>query len=141
MSKIHFFYEEVSFRLEHKKIIRHWIESIILSHNKVLQSINYIFCSDDYLFELNRKYLYHDTLTDILTFDNSNDPNVIEGDIFISTDRVSENSIDLGYLFEKELHRVMIHGILHLMGYSDKTKDQKSVMRENEDASLSLLPF
>jgi len=141
MSKIHFFYEEVSLRLNNKKILRQWVERIIQSHNKVLQSINYIFCSDEYLHKLNRNRLDHDTLTDILTFGISNNSNEIEGDIFISTERVRENSIDFGHSFEKELHRVMIHGVLHLLGYSDKTKDQKSVMRETEDASLSLLPF
>jgi len=141
MPQIHFFNEEVPFRLKQKRALRSWVENITASSNKSLQAINYIFCTDNYLLELNRNYLDHDTLTDIITFDNSHQEDVIEADIFISIDRVKGNSADQKMPFEKELHRVMIHGVLHLLGYSDKTKAEKTLIREKEDACLSLLPI
>ena len=99
--------------------------------------INYIFCSDNYLHQINFQYLDHDTFTDIITFDQS-DKDQIEGDIFISIDRVHENANERNISFVNELHRVMIHGILHLLGYNDKTPKEKQLMREKEDECLSL---
>lgn len=103
-------------------------------------SINFIFCSDEYLFQLNQKYLKHDTYTDIITFDSSVEETEISGDIFISLERVKENSKQFSGSFVKELHRVMIHGILHLLGYKDKSPKDKEAMSGKEDYYLSLLP-
>jgi probable rRNA maturation factor len=104
-----------------------------------LEELNYIFCSDEYLHQMNLTYLNHDTLTDIITFDNSEAEQIIEGDIFISIDRVKENSEEFDVLFETELHRVLVHGLLHLFGYKDKSEREKVLMREKEEACLSLL--
>lgn len=138
MKLINFFTEEVDFRLIHKTKLRNWIKSVITEHNKNLYSINYIFTSDKYLIEVNRQYLKHDTYTDIITFDQSNDCNQIEGDIFISIDRVKENTKKSNSTFLDELHRVMIHGVLHLLGFSDKTKEEKQEMRKLENHYLAL---
>jgi rRNA maturation RNase YbeY len=99
---------------------------------KKILELSYVFCSDDYLLQINQEYLNHDTLTDIVTFDNSEDPKKIEGDIFISIDRVKENGEKLG-TSETELERVMVHGLLHLLGYKDKKKEDKALMTEKED--------
>ena len=104
-----------------------------------LACANFIFCSDTFLLNINREYLSHDTFTDIITFDNSDSPEQIETDIFISIDRVKENASHLNIEFEKELHRVMIHGILHLVGYKDKTQKEKEIMRARENEALELL--
>lgn len=137
--KINFLSEEISFKLKSLFKIRAWIKEVIMKENHTLGQITYIFCSDPYLHRINMQYLEHDDLTDIITFDNSEEPDTIEGDIFISTERVAENAASLGTSFENELHRVMIHGILHLCGYLDKKPTDKKVMREKEDACLSLL--
>ena len=135
---IHFFSEEISFTLDEEKQTISWIENILYQEKQVSKSINYIFCSDDYLLKINKDYLNHDTLTDIITFDNSEEEGKIEADIFISIDRVKENSHSLDKKFDEELHRVIIHGLLHLAGYNDKTEDDKAEMRKKEDACLSL---
>ena len=109
-----------------------------IDKSKKLAEINIIFCSDDYLLEINQQYLNHSTLTDIVTFDHGDDSDGLSGDIFISIDRVKENAPKFNIDFETELHRVMIHGVLHLAGYSDKSERQKTVMRKREDAYLSL---
>jgi rRNA maturation RNase YbeY len=137
---IYFFSEDIDFILPGKIKVRRWITNAISLENKELGSINYIFCSDHYLHNLNLKFLNHDTLTDIITFDNSGKRNEISGDIFISINRVRENSGKFQNKFTQELFRVMIHGILHLIGYSDKTKTESSIMRQKEDYYLSLLP-
>ena len=103
-----------------------------------LTQVCYIFCSDEYLYNLNQEYLNHDTYTDIITFPYS-EPPLVEGDIFISIDRVKENASQFGAPFEQELHRVMIHGVLHLCGYSDKSPDEEALMRKKEDEALQLL--
>lgn len=100
--------------------------------------INYIFCSDNYLLEINKDYLNHKTLTDIITFDNS-DGTLIESDIFISIERVRENAIKFDTTFQLELYRVLIHGILHLCGYKDKNEEEKNLMREKENKYINLL--
>ncbi len=138
MPTINFFYEDVSFR---PKLIRNkksWIKKVIEAEHRKLGVLNYIFCSDAVLLSINVKYLNHDTLTDIITFNNSEDKNIIEGDIYISIERVKENANKFISNFENELGRVMIHGVLHLLGYSDKTPAQKITMRKKEDACLSL---
>ena len=136
---IHYFYEEVDFRLSNEEPLGNWINSIIQSHQFQISEINYIFCSDDYLLDINVRHLNHDYYTDIITFDNSEESNIIESDIFISIDRVKENALSQKLETTQELHRVMIHGILHLLGYGDKTASEKAEMREKEDACLSLL--
>lgn len=138
MPTIQFFSEGISFKLSNPRKSRSWIKSAIEAEEQSSGAINFIFCSDDYLHEINVKYLDHDTLTDIVTFDNSEEDGLIEGDIFISVDRVEENARKFGRTFEDELHRVLIHGILHLVGYSDKSASAKRQMRKKEDHYLSL---
>jgi rRNA maturation RNase YbeY len=135
---IYIFNEDVEFTLQDQAGTINWIQNVLYDESFVDENINYIFCSDKYLHELNLEYLDHDTLTDIITFDNSEAEGNIEADIFISIDRVRENATHLNKPMEEELHRVMIHGLLHIMGYGDKTDSEKQVMREKEDACLSL---
>ena len=138
MPAIHFFSQDIDFKLSQPRKTRTWIKEVVQKERKSLATLNYIFCSDAYLLTINEQYLNHKTLTDIITFDNSEEDSVVEGDIFISIDRVRENSWRLKTDFEEELHRVLIHGVLHLSGYADKTTSQKSDMRKKEDAYLSL---
>lgn len=135
-----FFSEGIGFILRRKKKLRSWIHASIGLENKAVGSINFIFCSDDYLYNLNQKYLSHDTFTDVITFDYTENSTQLSGDIFISIERVNENAKQFGFPFVKELHRVMIHGILHLAGYQDKTPGDTKEMRAKEDYYLSLLP-
>jgi probable rRNA maturation factor len=128
--------EDIDFELPDREEIIAWIHRVAASEDKRIGAVSYIFCSDDYLIELNKEYLNHDTLTDIITFPYSKTP--IEGDIFISIDRVNDNAKDFGVSFEQELKRVLIHGVLHLCGYGDKTKAKAAVMRQKEDAALAL---
>ncbi|WP_375325895.1 rRNA maturation RNase YbeY [Flagellimonas sp. GZD32] len=114
-----------------------WINRILESESHTLGQIDYVLCTDDYLIELNVEYLNHDTLTDIITFDYT-DGNVVSGDIFISTERVKENASDFHVDWENELLRVMAHGILHLVGYSDKTIEEKKLMRKKEDEKIKM---
>lgn len=129
----------LTFELEEQDKIRKWIAGFIKDEGYKLDHINYIFCSDKYLFELNQKYLDHDTYTDIITFDLSEKKGFIYGEIYISIQRVKANAKKFGIPFIHELHRVMIHGIIHLCGYNDKTSKQKSEMRAKEDEYLALL--
>ena len=138
MPTLHFHYEEVEFRLNDPLSIQNWVLKVIKAEGFLPGEINYIFCSDSYLLDINLSYLKHDTLTDIVTFDQSEDSGVIEADIFISIDRVEENASELEINFNDELHRVIIHGILHLIGYQDKSDAQKKEMRKKEEACLSL---
>ena len=138
MPSIKYFTEDVSFRLSHPRKTSGWINSAISSEGMTLGEVNFIFCSDSYLHSMNVEYLNHNTLTDIITFDNSEQEGLIEGDIFISIDRVKENAKIFSRPFDEEIHRVIIHGILHLIGYSDKTPSKQKQMREKEDAYLSL---
>jgi rRNA maturation RNase YbeY len=116
-----------------------WIEQVIKEKGGKTGEINYIFCSDAYLHKMNVDYLQHDTLTDIITFPSADFP-LISGDLFISTERVADNATDFGEAYDDELHRVMIHGILHLCGQSDKTEAEAQSMRELEQWALSLRP-
>lgn len=140
MSFIHFHFEEVDFKLNNPNHIKDWVTSIITQEGFSLVDINFIFCSDSFLHKMNVEYLDHDTLTDIITFDQSEDQRSIEGDIFISVDRVRDNAKDLNISFQHELDRVIIHGVLHLLGFKDKTEADKLVMRKKEEACLSLRP-
>ncbi|MBL3654538.1 rRNA maturation RNase YbeY [Fulvivirga sediminis] len=137
--EIHFFQEDTEFELINPKPTQTWINKIIEQEGYKLQELNFIFCSDDYLHNMNLEYLDHDTFTDIITFDNSEDDKMIEGDIFISIDRIKDNANSMNIDFENELHRVIIHGVLHLLGYGDKTESEKSLMRLKENESLTLL--
>ena len=135
---ISFFSEDIEFSLKHSENIKQWISSICESYNFKITNINYIFCSDDYLLGVNKKHLNHNYYTDIITFDLSEYENEIESDIFISIDRVKENGNKNNSSFEQELKRVLIHGVLHLIGFNDKTEEEKQVMRKKEEACLSL---
>ncbi|MEQ9303009.1 MAG: rRNA maturation RNase YbeY [Marinoscillum sp.] len=139
MSKFNFFSEEIPFSLTNKAVIKNWLLEVSKHHERIVDTINYIFCSDEYLLQINKDFLAHDYYTDIITFDNSTDSTALVADIFISVDRVTENAIVENVSFERELHRVMAHGLLHLLGFNDKTEDEKILMRQNEDACLSLL--
>jgi len=130
-NKIGFHYE-TDFLLENTESFIRWIKNIISEENKKLGDLNYIFCDDKYLLEKNIKYLDHDTLTDIITFSYC-EGDVISSDIMISVERVMENSSIFENSFLEELNRVMVHGILHLVGYNDKTKEEKEIMRTKED--------
>ena len=130
-NKIGFHYE-TDFLLENTESFIRWIKNIISEENKKLGDLNYIFCDDKYLLEKNIKYLDHDTLTDIITFSYC-EGDVISSDIMISVERVMENSSIFENSFLEELNRVMVHGILHLVGYNDKTKEEKEIMRKKED--------
>jgi rRNA maturation RNase YbeY len=131
-----FFNEEISFNLKNKTIIRSWINQTIIQEKHQLEELNFIFCSDNYLLKINKEYLNHDTYTDIITFDNSSLPHEIIGDIFISIDRVKENAKSFDTTFINELNRVIIHGVLHLLGYKDKSKNDKALMTQKEDFYL-----
>ncbi|HHC80025.1 MAG TPA: rRNA maturation RNase YbeY [Flavobacteriia bacterium] len=131
---------EIEFRLVNIAQIANWISHCITEESCKEGTINYILVSDEYLSQLNVKYLKHNTLTDIISFDDSIGK-VISGDIYISAQRVEENAKLFNVSFEDELHRVMIHGILHFCGYNDKTESQKKTMRKKEDYYLSLRDF
>jgi probable rRNA maturation factor len=138
---IEFLSEDVEFELNNPDKVSEWISTVIDQHGQELEGLTYIFCSDDYLHDINVEYLDHDTLTDIITFNNADTEGTVEGDIFISIDRIRDNATDLGIPFDDELHRVIIHGVLHLLGFKDKTKEEEELMRKQEDSSLSLRKF
>ena len=139
MPKIQFFNEGISFQPKKKNLIRSWLQKIVENNGAKIKEINFIFCSDEYLKQVNIDYLDHHYYTDIITFDNSEEEDKLEGDIFISVDRIQENSIEFAKSFEEELHRVMAHGVLHLLGFGDKEEEEVIEMRKQEDLSLSLL--
>ena len=140
MHPIQFHTQDISFNLPHKTKLRKWIENVVQSNgNRTLKGIQYVFCSDAFLLTLNKDYLHHDTFTDIITFDNSDHVNEIEADIFISIERIRENAVKWQVPVDQELNRVMIHGVLHLLGFNDKTKEDKVLMREKENECLNLL--
>ena len=130
--------EDIDFEPANTEILEDWIKAIISRENCQLGFLNFIFCSDAYLLGLNQEVLGHDTLTDIITFPYQIPPR-IEGDVFISIERVRENAEDYSTGFEQELHRVIIHGVLHLCGHQDKTAEQQAMMRRKEDEALELL--
>jgi rRNA maturation RNase YbeY len=133
---ISFHTEELAFQLPEKLKHKQWLKAVAAEEGKKIGELNYVFCSDEYLLKINQDYLQHDTLTDIVTFDNSESPKLIEGDIFISYERVVENGAKLNTA-DSELQRVMVHGLLHLCGYKDKAKADKSLMTEKEDYYLA----
>lgn len=131
------FHYELDFQLVKSDNYTDWITNIIGSENYLLNRIDYIFCDDEYLLNINQKYLNHDSYTDIITFDYTEGKN-IAGDIFISIERVKENADKFEVDFLDELHRVMSHGVLHLLGYSDKSDEDVVLMRNKEDEKMKL---
>ena len=141
MPAIHFFEEDITYKLKNKTALRQWLKDTIIAEGYRLKELNYIFCSDAYLLQVNQQYLDHDTYTDIITFDNSEREKVIVGDIFISAERVKENAAKFKVTEATELHRVMVHGALHLLGYPDKTPESKKVMTQKENEYLAKITF
>ncbi len=135
-SRIRFFYEYPAFSLENEKSIQDWVKQIVHNESKKLIHLNFIFCTDEYLLEINRKHLNHNFLTDVVSF-WIND--FVEGEIYISIDRIKDNANERKLDFSEELHRVIIHGVLHLLGYHDKTIEEKNIMRNKENQALALL--
>ncbi|WP_296699522.1 rRNA maturation RNase YbeY [Algoriphagus sp.] len=135
---INFFQEETSFQLSKKLLRKKWLKLIAEKEEFKILDLNYIFCSDEYLYNINVEYLDHHTYTDIITFDNSDNELKIEGDIFISIDRVKENSEKLQVSIDDELSRVISHGLFHLMGYKDKKKEEARLMRNKEESAINL---
>ena len=141
MPVIRFFEEDVNYKLKNKLALKQWVTNTIITEGHILKELSYILCSDDYLLKINQEYLNHDTYTDIITFDNAENEGVIKGDIFISIDRIRENAKQLQVTEADEMHRVIIHGALHLLGYKDKTPAHKKKMTEKEDFYLAQRRF
>lgn len=134
---IHFFEQDVVCTIKKKNKLRNWINTTINAENFKLDHLNFIFCADDYLLKINLEFLNHDTLTDIITFDNSEVETLVAGEIYISIDRLRENAKIFNTKFTDELHRVIIHGTLHLLGYQDKSAKAKKLMTKKEDEYLA----
>lgn len=128
---------ETEFTLENEQAFEDWLSRVIVSENKKEGEINYIFCDDEYLHKINLEYLNHDTLTDIISFDYSMG-NELNGDIFVSIERVKDNAADFNVLFEDELKRVIVHGVLHYCGYKDKSEVDEALMRSKEDEKIAM---
>ena len=137
---IHFFSENIPFALKGKRLIRVWILDCIAHEGKHAGTINFIFCDDAYLLPINQSYLHHDTYTDIITFNYADHEDKVQGDVFISIQRAKENARLFKVKTSDEIHRLIIHGVLHLSGYLDKTARDKALMTNKEDYYLSLLP-
>lgn len=141
MPAIQFFEEDITYNIKNKTSVRQWVNETITAEGFKLNELNYIFCSDEYLLQINQQYLDHDTYTDIVTFDNSEKVGVIISDIFISIPRIKENAARFKVSETDELHRVIIHGALHLLGYKDKSTADKKKMTEKEDYYLAKRQF
>ncbi|MEZ5007278.1 MAG: rRNA maturation RNase YbeY [Chitinophagales bacterium] len=137
-STINFFAEDITLPNQLNVDYKKWISKVVDLEGYELSELSYIFCSDEYLLNINKEYLNHDYYTDIITFDNSEEDNLIAGDIFVSIDRVEENATELNVSFENELKRVIIHGVLHLCGYGDKSEEEEKLMREKEEEAIAL---
>jgi probable rRNA maturation factor len=135
-SKVCFFFQGVRINLAKRAELKKYIQSIFRKELKEVNSINYIFCTDKQLLDINRQFLSHDFYTDIITFDLS-ETNAVQAEIYISVDRVRENALHLGVSFKSELHRVIFHGVLHLCGYKDKKRGESEEMRRKEDFYLT----
>ncbi|MBU1823207.1 MAG: rRNA maturation RNase YbeY [Bacteroidetes bacterium] len=133
---IQFFAEDVEYDLPNPTKAKRWLKFVIESEGFTLNQLNYIFCSDEYLLNMNREHLQHDFYTDIITFDTSDEDKQVEGEIYISTDRVKENADNLSIEFDEELRRVIVHGVLHLVGYTDENEASKAKMSQKEDFYL-----
>ena len=137
MSTVYFHKEDTDFQITRGKSYVSWIKEVIILEKFLIGNLNFIFCSDSYLLKINKEHLNHNTFTDIITF-NYNVDKLIAGDIFISIDRIKENSSSLKVPFDTELKRVIIHGVLHLIGYNDKTAEEVEIMRAKEDFYITL---
>jgi len=131
------FHAITDFEIADKGVLKKWIKKVVKKEGSAIAELNFIFCDDEYLLEKNKTFLKHDTLTDIITFDYSQ-KNMLTGDVYISIERVKENAQNYEVLFKNELHRVIIHGVLHMLGYKDKDEKHQKEMREKEDFYLSL---
>ncbi|MFN5327502.1 MAG: rRNA maturation RNase YbeY [Bacteroidota bacterium] len=137
MSTIQFFYQKSLHSLRNRADLKHFLQKTAHSYKKEIQSLNVVFCSDAYLLNINQQHLSHDYYTDIITFDLSEKKGILQAEIYISVDRVKENARKLGTPFYQELHRVIFHGLLHLLGYNDKQSSDQKKMRKAEDELLS----
>lgn len=135
---VSFFSEDIDFKVVNPLKTKKWIKNASFSEGYEVSQLNYIFCSDEYLLEINKQYLDHDYFTDIITFDNSEEDKELEGDIYISVDRVRDNAETFHTDFDSEMRRVLIHGLLHLVGYEDLSEALKTAMRAKEDEYLRL---
>ncbi len=136
---IQYFCEDIAFELSSLPSgLVSYLEDIAIQHHFTIEALNFIFCSDPYLLKINQDYLQHDYFTDVITFDHAEAANLLMGDIYISIDRVQENAHSFGVTFLHELLRVMMHGLLHLLGYDDKQVSLQKLMRQREDHYLSL---
>lgn len=138
---IRFFSHEVDFRLLNQRDLKAWLNERCTKAGFVCEELVYVFCSDDYLLEMNKEHLQHDYYTDIITFDYSQDTRQVNGEFYISIDRVGENASENRVSFADELHRVMIHGVLHLLGFGDKSPKEAQQMRRLEDEALAARSF
>lgn len=142
LRNISFFSEDTDYTLKEKAKVRAWIHAAIEAEGfSRVRELNFVFCSDDYLLDINKQYLDHDTYTDIVTFDSSEEEEVIAGDVFISIDRIRENAAKFKVSERDELHRVLIHGVMHLCGYLDKKKEDKERMTAKENEYLAKRGF
>jgi rRNA maturation RNase YbeY len=138
---IRFYVHEIDFRLLDQRNLKAWIANTIEQATFHIEALNYIFCSDDYLLEINKQHLQHDYYTDIITFDYSANPKELEGEFYISIDRIRDNAAENHVSFAEELHRVMIHGVLHLLGHGDKSATEAKEMRRLENEALQARMF
>ncbi len=138
MQKVQFYSFDRNPNLKERTRLKFFIEKIFTYERKRLCNLSYIFCSDEHLLTINRDFLKHDFYTDVITFDLSSSKNEIEGEIYLSVDRITDNAKRLGFSFKEELHRVIFHGALHLCGYKDKNKEELLIMRTKEDKYLNL---
>lgn len=134
---VRYFFEDTDFQFKPKRFTSTWLKTVAESEIRRLGEVNLIFCSDNYILDINQRFLQHDYFTDIITFDYC-EGNVISGDLFISVDSVRENSLEYGTEFEDELNRVIVHGVLHLVGYDDHTEEDVKEMRSKENYYLDL---
>jgi rRNA maturation RNase YbeY len=135
---IYFFNEDIDFKFQGKNNFKAWLKKVAAHEGFKIKNLNYIFCSDAYLHKINVEYLAHDFFTDIITFDNSESDDTIEGDIFVSIERVKENAFGLSIIFDEEFRRVLVHGLLHLCGYDDRSMEEKDKMRQLETEYISI---
>lgn len=134
---VRYFFEDIDFQFKPKRFTSSWLKTVAESEIRRLGEVNLIFCSDNYILDINQRFLQHDYFTDIITFDYC-EGNVLSGDLFISVDSVRENSLEYGTEFEDELNRVIVHGVLHLVGYDDHTEEDVKEMRSKENYYLDL---
>ncbi|MBC7893236.1 MAG: rRNA maturation RNase YbeY [Sphingobacteriaceae bacterium] len=136
-NSVRFFYEVDGFTVPHPIRVRRWLRAVALQESRGVNELRYIFCSDEYLHRMNIEYLNHDTLTDIITFDTSENPLILDGELYVSVERITENAQQLGLLFHDEFLRVLVHGLLHLCGYEDKLKEEIEIIRNLETVYIS----